>query len=101
MHKLWERVAKYSMRDQRSAYSHSHLFTVRLWAEDTGGAGSEMRGEVRHVQGGGVRYFEDWTTLIAYLAAKMQELQESQQEMMQSLVVPVVEGVCYDACRER
>jgi hypothetical protein len=62
------------MRDQRSAYSHSHLFTLRLWTEDMGSAGAEMRGEVRHVLGGGVRYFQEWATLVDYLAETMHEL---------------------------
>ena len=64
------------MRAQTSAYSHSNLFTVRLWLEDMGSAGTELRGEVRHVLGGGARYFQEWTTLVAYLTEKMHELAE-------------------------
>jgi hypothetical protein len=63
------------MNEQRSSYSRSHLFMVRLWSEDVGSAGSEIRGEVRHVLGGGVRYFQGWTPLVTYLAEWMQELE--------------------------
>ena len=61
------------MNKQRSGYSGSYLFTVRLWPEDMGSAGTEIRGEVRHVLGGGVRYFQGWTMLVAYLAEWIQE----------------------------
>lgn len=63
------------MSDQSSAYSHSLLFTVRLWKEEMGSAGNEMRGEVRHVLGGGVRYFQDWSTLVTFLAETVHELE--------------------------
>jgi hypothetical protein len=52
-----------------------------------GNASTEMRGEVRHVRGDEVRYFQEWTTLVAYLAEKMQEL-ERQTEGANRLVDP-------------
>ncbi len=45
----------------------SHLFTVRLWLEELGNGESEWRGKVQHVTSGEVRYFRDWTMLIAFL----------------------------------
>jgi hypothetical protein len=63
------------MTGPSSGYPRSYLFTVRLWSEDMGHGGTEIRGEVRHVLGGGVRYFQDWTTLVSYLAERMQELE--------------------------
>ena len=43
--------------------NQSHLFTVRLWAEDLGDGQSEWRGKVQHVSSGATRYFRDWSTL--------------------------------------
>jgi hypothetical protein len=64
-----------SMFDSRESYPRSYLFTVRLWSEEMGSAGTELRGEVRHVLGGGVCYFAEWTALVSYLAEKLQELE--------------------------
>lgn len=63
------------MIDDRESYPRSNLFTVRLWSEEMGSAGSELRGEVRHVLSGGVCYFADWGALVSYLAEKQQELE--------------------------
>ncbi len=60
------------MNGRNSGYSRSYLFTVRLWSEDMGSAGTELRGEVRQVLGGGVRYFRAWTELVAYLEDQME-----------------------------
>jgi hypothetical protein len=45
----------------------SHLFTVRLWAEDLGDGQIEWRGKLQHVTSGQARYFRDWPVLIALL----------------------------------
>jgi hypothetical protein len=45
----------------------SHLFTVRLWAEDIGHGQTEWRGRVQQVTSGEAYYFRDWPTLIAHL----------------------------------
>lgn len=45
----------------------SHLFTLRLWREELGGGDAEWRGKVQHVTSGEVRYFRDWSMLIAFL----------------------------------
>ena len=45
----------------------SHLFTVRLWAEDLGDGQIEWRGKLQHVTSGEARYFRDWRVLIALL----------------------------------
>lgn len=63
------------MNDQGSRYSHSQLFSIRLWWEDMGSADREIRGEVCHVLGGGGRYFQEWATLVTYLAEKMHDLE--------------------------
>lgn len=54
----------------------SHLFTVRLWIEDTGEE-SEYRGQVRHVLSGSSRYFRRWPELGACLAALVGEATEA------------------------
>jgi hypothetical protein len=46
---------------------HSHLFTVRLWAEDLGDTQVEWRGQVQHVLSGEAHYFREWPALIALL----------------------------------
>ena len=51
----------------------SHLFTVRLWVEELGNGKSEWRGKVQHVTSGEVRYFREWTTLIAFLLMPLPE----------------------------
>jgi hypothetical protein len=45
----------------------SHLFTVRLWAENLGDGQIEWRGKLHHVTSGEARYFRDWPVLIALL----------------------------------
>jgi hypothetical protein len=45
----------------------SHLFTVRLWAEEVREGRTEWRGQVTHVLSGKARYFREWPTLIAFL----------------------------------
>ncbi len=45
----------------------SYLFTVRLWLEELENGKSEWRGKVQQVTSGEVRYFRDWSTLIAFL----------------------------------
>ena len=58
---------------QRSPIPHSYLFTVRVWQEGMGEDKVELRGEIRHVLSGELRYFRDWNTLITYLADKVHE----------------------------
>jgi hypothetical protein len=53
--------------DQDQRQPRSHLFTVRLWAEDIGEGQTEWRGRVQYVTSGEAYYFRDWPTLIAHL----------------------------------
>jgi len=54
----------------------SYLFTIRLWTEPLGdGDGRvERRGQAQYVLTGERRSFRDWLTLVAFLEAKLQEL---------------------------
>ena len=58
------------MDTSRQQYQ-SHLFTVRLWAEDLGDGRAEWRGQVQHVLSGETRYFREWPALIAWLVTML------------------------------
>jgi hypothetical protein len=65
--------------DQDQLHPRSHLFTVRLWAEDIGDSQTEWRGRMQHVTSGEAHYFRDWPTLIAHLL-KMLSQSETQSD---------------------
>lgn len=48
------------------------VFAVRLWKEELGG-GSEYRGSVRDVVSGAFRSFRDWSDLVAFMVARVEE----------------------------
>lgn len=48
-------------------------FILRLWQEDLGEAGSEWRGQLRHVTSGRVFYFREWQALIGLLLETLAE----------------------------
>jgi hypothetical protein len=60
---------------ERGQRQHSHLFTVRLWAEDLGDGQAEWRGKVEHVTSGEAHYFRDWSGLVAMLVAMLPDVQ--------------------------
>jgi hypothetical protein len=45
----------------------SHLFLVRLWAEDAGGGDPAWCGKVQHVTSGEAHTFRDWPALVSLL----------------------------------
>ncbi len=47
----------------RAQQTHSHLFTLRVWAEDVGNGRSEIRGVLKHILTGETHHFRDWHTL--------------------------------------
>ncbi len=53
--------------------SQSHLFTMRLWMEELGEGQTEWRGKLRYVVNEEVRYFRDWSGLVALLQTMMQQ----------------------------
>lgn len=59
----------------RGQRHQSHLFTVRLWAEDLGDGRAEWRGKVERVMSGEAHYFRDWQTLISLLVTMLPDVQ--------------------------
>lgn len=57
--------------DQQPQKHRSQFFTVRVWQEDLGNGQGEWRGKVQHVLSGEASYFREWSTLIAFLVAKL------------------------------
>jgi hypothetical protein len=49
----------------------ARLFAVRLWKEELAG-GSEYRGSVREVTSGAFRGFRDWSDLVAFMVAHLE-----------------------------
>jgi hypothetical protein len=45
----------------------SHLFTVRVWEEETGAGRTEWRGKIQRVIGGESLYFRDWQVMTLFL----------------------------------
>lgn len=58
----------------------SHLFTVRLWLEALGDGQNEVRCKVQHVLSGETHYFREGSALLIYLTAKIQQLDEGNEE---------------------
>ncbi len=67
-------------RSKESRYPRSHLFMVRLWLEAFGDGQREVRIQVQHVLSGERRYFRQWSLLVAYLLAKLQEVETAAQQ---------------------
>lgn len=65
------------IKDEDGAKSahRSHLFTLRVWAEELGDDQIEWRGQVQHVLSGEMRYFRTWTTLVEYVVATLARLE--------------------------
>lgn len=70
--------------DHEQRHPRSHLFTVRLWAENIGHDQTEWRGRVQHVPSGEAYYFRDWPTLVAHLL-KMLPRTETQPEASRAI----------------
>jgi hypothetical protein len=66
--------------DQQHPRPSSHLFTVRLWIEVLGDGQSEVRFKVQHVLSSETHYFREGSALLSYLTAKLQQLDEGNDE---------------------
>ena len=56
----------------QAAKPAARAFAVRLWKEELAG-GSEYRGSVRDVMTDGFRGFRDWSDLIAFMVARVEQ----------------------------
>jgi len=54
----------------------ARLFAVRLWREELS-SGSEYRGSVRDVATDAFRSFRDWSDLVAFMVARVEQQQQS------------------------
>ena len=52
-------------------WTHSQLFTVRVWYEPVDAGQSEVRMQAKHILTGETRYFRDWALLAGYLTGKL------------------------------
>ena len=51
----------------------SYLFTLRLWEERVDRDERKFRFKVQHVPSGEVRYFRDWSDVLAFVTSIVQE----------------------------
>jgi hypothetical protein len=63
----------------RAAGPATRVFAVRLWKEELDG-GSEYRGSVRDVMTDSFRGFRDWSDLIAFMVARIEQNESAKEE---------------------
>lgn len=56
----------------------SHLFTVRIWGEESGPQKRPWRGKVQHVPSGAWHYFRDWEGMVTFMQTQLAELDEAE-----------------------
>lgn len=49
----------------------THLFVIRIWAQDIEHGRSEWRGRVQHVPSGEVHYFREWADMLSIVQAML------------------------------
>ena len=64
--------------DKAQSVHRSHLFTVRLWAEELGDGQTEWRGQVQHVLSGKTRYFRERAMLMEVMMAMLPGLESNE-----------------------
>lgn len=57
-------------------WSHSQLYTVRVWYELRDADDWEVRMQAIHILSGETRYFREWSRLAAYLVSKLDAIGE-------------------------
>lgn len=55
--------------DKHHSPTRSHLFTIRLWVEESAPLGPRWQGKLQDMADGHIAYFEDLQTLVALLQA--------------------------------
>jgi hypothetical protein len=66
--------------DTPSRHPRSHLFTVRVWKEETGTDQTEWRGKVQLLTSGDVRYFREWAALAPLLLTMLSEQERKRNQ---------------------
>jgi hypothetical protein len=67
--------------DTPNVQPRSHLFTVRVWEEETEAGQTEWRGKVQLMTSGEVRYFREWAALVPLLLTMLTESQSDAQQL--------------------
>lgn len=49
----------------------SQLFVLRIWAEEMGDGRFEIRGQIKHIQSGEVKYYREWSSLQKFLMRRL------------------------------
>jgi hypothetical protein len=57
-----------------SSTLHTHLFVIRIWAQDIEDGRQEWRGRVQHVPSGEVHYFREWADMLAIVRHMLPEM---------------------------
>ena len=65
-------------------WTHSQLFTVRLWYEPVDAGQWEVRMQAKHILTGETRYFREWSLLAAYLTSKLDAPDAESNQQMKS-----------------
>jgi hypothetical protein len=55
-----------------------YLFTVRFWREEPSVGQAEWLGQVQYANDGERRAFRDWSELVAFFVAKLEEIQQDE-----------------------
>ena len=66
--------------EKQGQHPRSHLFTIRVWEEETGTNQTEWRGKIQLITNGEVRYFCEWTALAPLLVALLTEFNAEEKE---------------------
>ncbi len=67
-------------KDARNLFSHSLLFTVRVWQEEIEIDQTEWRGKVQLFPSGEVRYFREWSALTPLLLTMLSKMNSDIEE---------------------
>lgn len=62
-----------SDHDPEGLSTPSELFTVRVWVKSTQDGNTQVRAQVKHVLSGAARTFREWSQVIAFIEAKLQD----------------------------
>ncbi len=67
-------------KNAQNLFSHSHLFTLRIWQEEIEADKTEWRGKVQLFPSGEVRYFREWDALTPLLLTMLLNIDSDREE---------------------